>query len=127
MVVLSCSGNPGMAILEYICDVGGFSKGSEYHWRGEILVPRDRRVVRSGKERIYNACIPILPLLCSARADNIGNYPGMRFDRYDKTFGTSRGLRADLVRIILHQMPGMCLGEFGVPPYQRCILTNGGV
>ena len=60
--------------------------------------------------------MPILPLLRSARADNIGNYPGMRLDRYDKTFGTSDGLLADLVRIILGQMPGMCLGEFGVPP-----------
>jgi len=44
----------------------------------------------------------------------------MRLERDDKLEGMSGDLRADVVRIILEKMSGMCVEEFlSFPLYQR--------
>ena len=41
-----------------------------------------------------------LPLPCLARADDIGNYLGMRLGRDDELYEMRDDLRADIVRVV---------------------------
>ena len=47
--------------------------------------------------------------------DDIRNYLEMRIDRDDKPEAMNKGLRADIVRIILEKMPDTCVGVSPLP------------